>query len=189
VAGGRLPFGRHPDARAPEPARGGRRRRGSELRAGIGIALLAGLSVAVYTTYDAYGIRATPDPFTFLAWFFFVTSVDFPLIAAWRRARMADPPDLGPLLRRGLIGALVAFVSFGSVMLATRLDKVGQAAVLRETSVVFAALIGWFFPARAREPPGRRADRADRVRGDCRGIRLRPALCAAPWPHARSTRS
>jgi len=29
-------------------------------------------------------------------------------------------------------------------MLATRLDKVGEAAVLRETSVVFAALIGWF---------------------------------------------
>ena len=28
-------------------------------------------------------------------------------------------------------------------MLATRLDKVGEAAVLRETSVVFAALIGW----------------------------------------------
>lgn len=28
-------------------------------------------------------------------------------------------------------------------MMAMRLDKVGQAAVLRETSVVFAALIGW----------------------------------------------
>jgi drug/metabolite transporter (DMT)-like permease len=27
--------------------------------------------------------------------------------------------------------------------LATRLDKVGEAAILRETSVVFAALIGW----------------------------------------------
>lgn len=30
-------------------------------------------------------------------------------------------------------------------MLATRLDKVGEAASLRETSVVFAALIGWLF--------------------------------------------
>ena len=28
-------------------------------------------------------------------------------------------------------------------MMATRLDNVGQAAVLRETSTVFAALIGW----------------------------------------------
>ena len=30
-------------------------------------------------------------------------------------------------------------------MLATRLDKVGEAAVLRETSVIFAAAIGWIF--------------------------------------------
>ena len=28
-------------------------------------------------------------------------------------------------------------------MMATRLDKVGEAAVLRETSTVFAAVIGW----------------------------------------------
>ena len=48
-----------------------------------------------------------------------------------------------PLLLRGLAGALIAFGSFGSIMLATRLDKVGEAAVLRETSTVFAALIGW----------------------------------------------
>ena len=41
------------------------------------------------------------------------------------------------------MGAFVAYFSFGSIMLATRLDKVGEAAVLRETSTVFAALIGW----------------------------------------------
>lgn len=116
-----------------------------DLRAGLAIAFLAGLMVAVYTAYDAWGIRATPDPFTFLAWFFLITAVDFPAIALWRYARMTDPPDPWPLLRRGLAGALIAYVSFGAVMMATRLDKVGQAAVLRETSVVFAALIGWAF--------------------------------------------
>ena len=39
----------------------------------------------------------------------------------------------------------MAFFSFGSIMLATRLDKVGEAAILRETSTVFAAIIGWYF--------------------------------------------
>jgi drug/metabolite transporter (DMT)-like permease len=47
------------------------------------------------------------------------------------------------LFRRGVLGAFVAFFSFGSILMATRLDKVGEAAVLRETSTVFAALIGW----------------------------------------------
>ena len=36
----------------------------------LGMALVTGVFVAAYTTYDAYGIRATPDPFTFLAWYF-----------------------------------------------------------------------------------------------------------------------
>jgi drug/metabolite transporter (DMT)-like permease len=117
----------------------------TDLRAGLVIAFLGGISVAVYTTYEAYGIRATPDPFTFLAWFFLITAVDFPFFAAWRYDRMADPPELGPLIRRGFLGAVIAFISFGAVMLATRLDKVGEAAVLRETSVVFAAIIGWAF--------------------------------------------
>ena len=41
----------------------------------------------------------------------------------------------------GLVGAIVAYLSFGAILLATRIGPVGEAAVLRETSVVFAALI------------------------------------------------
>ena len=111
----------------------------------LGLAFMTGLIVALYTTYDAYGIRATADPFTFLAWFFMIDGLVFPFISLRYYRRMPSKPPLWPLMRRGLFGALIAFVSFGSVMLATRLDKVGEAAVLRETSTVFAALIGWLF--------------------------------------------
>ncbi|WP_338550765.1 DMT family transporter [Roseovarius phycicola] len=111
--------------------------------AALGLAVITGLFVALYTTYDAYGIRSTANPFTFLAWFFFFDGLVFPVIAWIRRSRMATPPDLGPLMARGVLGGLTAFMSFGSIMLATRLDKVGEAAVLRETSTVFAAFIGW----------------------------------------------
>ena len=113
------------------------------LHAALGLAFLTGLFVAAYTTFDAYGIRATANPFTFLAWFFAIDGLIFPLIAARRWRAMAAPPAVGPLILRGIIGGVVALVSFGSIMLATRLDKVGEAAVLRETSTVFAALIGW----------------------------------------------
>ncbi len=108
----------------------------------LGFAVATGAMVALYTTYDAYGIRATADPFTFLAWFFLIDSVFMPVVCA--RRMMAMPrEDLRNLLKRGFFGALVAFCSFGGIMLATRLGPVGQAAVLRETSTVFAALIGW----------------------------------------------
>jgi drug/metabolite transporter (DMT)-like permease len=115
------------------------------LLAAMVIAVFTGFFVALYTTYDAFGIRATADPFTFLAWFFLIDGLVFPILATMKYRAMVNPPDLGPLMTRGFIGGLVAFASFGSVMLATRLDNVGEAAVLRETSPVFAALIGWLF--------------------------------------------
>lgn len=108
----------------------------------LGYALATGVMVAAYTTYDAWGIRATADPFTFLAWFFFLDGIAMPL--ALRGRILATPRAQWPALARlGFIGAIVAFFSFGAVMLATRLDKVGEAAVLRETSTVFAAVIAW----------------------------------------------
>ncbi|WP_299352099.1 DMT family transporter [uncultured Shimia sp.] len=117
------------------------------------LAVGTGALVALYTTYDAYGIRATPNPFTFLMWFFFLSSLDFPILAALRWKNMTYRPALKPLFLKGLIGAFVAWGSFGAVMLATRLGKVGEAAVMRETSPVFAALIGWLI---LREPVGPR---------------------------------
>lgn len=115
------------------------------LVAAMVIAVFTGFFVALYTTYDAFGIRATADPFTFLAWFFLIDGLVFPVLATRKYRAVVNPPALGPLMTRGFIGGLVAFASFGSVMLATRLDNVGEAAVLRETSPVFAALIGWLF--------------------------------------------
>ncbi len=109
----------------------------------LGLAFITGLFVALYTTYDAYGIRATADPFTFLAWFFLIDGLAIPPVVYLRWRKMAARPDAGPLMLRGVIGGVTAFGSFGSILLATRLDKVGEAAVLRETSTVFAALIGW----------------------------------------------
>lgn len=105
-------------------------------------ALITGVTVAAYTTYDAWGIRLAANPFTFLAWFFVLDGLFMPLLS-WHRLAALPRAEVAPLAARGMIGAVVAFASFGSVMLATRIDDVGRAAVLRETSTVFAALVGW----------------------------------------------
>lgn len=110
----------------------------------IAIALATGVMIAIYTTVDAYGIRKAADPFTFLAWFFFMGGFGFPVIAAlrWRRLPSTKRPPVRDLAIRGLFGALIAFMSFGALMLATRVGKVGQVAALRETSIIFATGIG-----------------------------------------------
>ncbi|MFK7945827.1 MAG: EamA family transporter [Paracoccaceae bacterium] len=112
------------------------------LAVALGLAVLTGLITAAYTIIDAYAIRLAQDPFTFIAWFFLL---EVCLFAPLLGRRWLQATDLGGLFRRGLFGAVIAWISFGSVFLATRLDKVGEAAALRETSVIFAALMGWLF--------------------------------------------
>ena len=52
-----------------------------KLKPALAMAVLTGLCVAAYTTIDAFGIRSTPDPFTFLAWFFMIDGLTFPIVA------------------------------------------------------------------------------------------------------------
>ena len=103
------------------------------------------LTATLYTTVDAYGIRVAINPLAFIVWFFLFDSLSITPYAIYRWSNLNEKPKFLPLAIRGAAGGVVAFFSFGSIMLATRLDKVGEAAVLRETSTVFAALIGWLF--------------------------------------------
>ena len=109
------------------------------------LAVCTGSLVALYTTVDAYGIRVAINPLAFIVWFFLFDSLSITPYAIYRWSNLNEKPKFRPLAIRGAAGGVVAFFSFGSIMLATRLDKVGEAAVLRETSTVFAALIGWLF--------------------------------------------
>ena len=109
------------------------------------LAVCTGSLVALYTTVDAYGIRVAINPLAFIVWFFLFDSLSITPYAIYRWSNLDEKPKFLPLVIRGAVGGVVAFFSFGSIMLATRLDKVGEVAVLRETSTVFAALIGWLF--------------------------------------------
>ena len=114
-------------------------------------ATATGAFVAIYTAYDAWGIRQALNPVVFVVWFYVVDGLVLPPVMFYKWLRMPYRPNLGPLMVRGFIGGFVGILSFGSIMLATRLDKVGEAAILRETSTVFATLIGWYF---LKEPVG-----------------------------------
>ena len=115
----------------------------SRLLLAVVIALVTGITVAIYTTVDAYGVRTAENPFTYLAWLFVLDGIIMPVIWLIWKSKPQHFENLSTILPVGIIGGLFAVLSFGSIMLATRLDQVGKAAVLRETSTVFAAIIGW----------------------------------------------
>jgi len=112
----------------------------------IVLALMTGACIAAYSLFDAVGIRTIgPDveqpTLFYLCWIMVFAAI--PIVAAsWltRRGAIVSHP-----LRhawQGAGGAAIALTSYGLVLFAFANASVAGVAALRETGVVFAALIG-----------------------------------------------
>jgi drug/metabolite transporter (DMT)-like permease len=113
-------------------------------RSGLIAAILAGLLTTCYTLIDASGIREADEIITFVAWFFVLDGVGMFMIATIRRGRAL--PKL--MLQEGkpaLAGSVISLLGYASALTSFRWISAGAASALRETSVVFAAILGRLF--------------------------------------------
>ncbi len=115
----------------------------------VGFALTNAVVIAVYTVVDALGVRATAqaggNAFQYVAALFVLDGWPFALIVfcrrggavVWPYARVRWPVALG--------AAAASLGSYGIALWAMTKAPVATVAALRETSVLFAALLGsWF---------------------------------------------
>jgi drug/metabolite transporter (DMT)-like permease len=107
-------------------------------------AAVVGVTVAAYSVLDAYGVRINGDWLSFTAWLVACDSVAFVSYALFTRpAAAASAWRAEPA--RTLISGLLGTASFSVFMWALGRAQVGPVTALRETSIVFAALIGAYF--------------------------------------------
>ncbi|MFL9911113.1 EamA family transporter [Paraburkholderia sp. RL17-337-BIB-A] len=114
-------------------------------RASVLAALTTGATIALYTVIDGIGVRLSHgEALTYTAWMFlfywlmpvlFVAKRGF--TALWTPVRTA-PMAVGS----SLAGGLVSIAAYGIVIWAMQSGAMGTVSALRETSVVFAVLIG-----------------------------------------------
>lgn len=109
-------------------------------RAALGWALATGAAVALYNVVDAAGVRAAPSQFTFIVWLFLLDWVCITLLAVCVRGRSLVPA-LRAKLRFGLAGGAFSVGSYGMALYGFSIAPVAQVSALRETAVVFAALM------------------------------------------------
>jgi len=110
----------------------------------IGYALLTGLIIATYGTVDAIGVRAGGNATSYTAWILIVYGIFLPVAYfAVRRRFDFSPrkPGFGP----AFLGGVFAMIAYAVIILAFTMGPAGPITALRETSVVFAVLIGWLF--------------------------------------------
>jgi drug/metabolite transporter (DMT)-like permease len=106
----------------------------------VGAAVLTGLTIAAYTIVDGLGVRRAHDPWAYVALLFLLQGPALTVAAAVRRPTSAwrDASTMG----RGLLAGVLCVVAYGIVLWAQTRAPLAEVAAIRETSVVFAALIG-----------------------------------------------
>jgi drug/metabolite transporter (DMT)-like permease len=116
-------------------------RRGRHGAAAIGWALANAAIIAAYTLIDGAGARASGNALAYVAWLSFLEGL---LFVGWIVARRGRPAVayLGRGWRRGLAAGAASMAAYGIVLWAMTRAPVAAVAALRETSVLFAALIG-----------------------------------------------
>jgi drug/metabolite transporter (DMT)-like permease len=109
--------------------------------AAVGFALANAAVIAVYTIIDGRGARVAQDAWSYICWLFLVDTLPFTLLVAWLRR--------GTFIRamyerrwRGLVGGSLSAAAYAISVWAMTKAPVALVASLRETSVLFAALIG-----------------------------------------------
>lgn len=108
----------------------------------IGWALANGLSIAGYTLSDGVGARLSGEPFAYAAWICLLNGPPLALLALWLRGGPGLLEAARGVWRRSLAGAALFVVNFGIVIWALSVAPIAYVSAIRETSVLFAALIG-----------------------------------------------
>jgi len=110
-------------------------------RAGLGAALLTGCMIATYTLIDGTAVRAAQIPLTYVIW----SGIAFAPVLLSYTALRHGPAYLFQCLgawRHGLPASLMANTGYGIALYALSMGTIGEIAALRETSILFATLIG-----------------------------------------------
>ena len=112
-----------------------------ESRTSTAWALTNAVIIASYTLVDAVGIRLSNAPAGYVLWLFVLDALLFPLaVFALKRQELVSYARKFWL--RGLVGGVLSSVAYGVALWAMTRAPVAAVAALRETSVIFAALIG-----------------------------------------------
>ncbi len=112
-------------------------------RSAVLFALLTGVTIASYSLADGQGVRAAGGGdarFSYIAWLFAIDSLPLVAFTLWKRRGNLK-------IRRqdavyGLLGGFISAAAYGIVIWAMSIAPMTHVVALRETSVLFAALIG-----------------------------------------------
>jgi len=121
-------------------------------RAALIAAAGTGLTIAAYTVVDGLGVRLSGSSVAYIGWLMLLESLCVPAWALARRRHVLVSGTSWRVLGSGLFAGGLSVLAYGLVLWAQTRGDLAPIAALRETSVIFGAVIGTVV---FREPFGR----------------------------------
>lgn len=109
-------------------------------RKAVGFALLTAASICAYSVVDGIGARVSDNSVSYVFWLFILAAALVVPYALYRDGRHIVQP-MQANWRRGLAGGAFQVFSYGIVLWAMTVAPIAIIATLRETSVLFGAVI------------------------------------------------
>ena len=108
----------------------------------IPFALGAAAATAAYTLIDGQGARVAGDAVGYVAWEFIADGAGFALaMLAWKGRDILPRPRKA--WATGAVAGAASYAAYGVSVWAMTVAPIALVAALRETSILFAVLIGW----------------------------------------------
>jgi drug/metabolite transporter (DMT)-like permease len=110
-------------------------------RHAVTCAVVTGLFIAFYSVVDGLGVRRAGMAASYISWLFLLEGIPFLIYSLWRRGR-SSLVLIKAQWRRGVLGGIISTASYAIAIWAMDHGALAQIVSLRETSVIFGALIG-----------------------------------------------
>ena len=120
-------------------------------RRAAAVALGTSCWIACYTLVDAKGARMAESAMQYAVWIFALEGAIFPTAAFWIRGRRLAA-EMRPHFKAGIAAGILTMFAYSLILYALTKAPVGPVAAMRETAIVFGALIGMIFLGEPRRP-------------------------------------
>ena len=107
--------------------------------------LFTGFFIGLYSLADGYGARVSQSPLNFLGWSFILNAMIFPFVLKYMGYSNIIKRVMKEAKLVFWLGGTISYIVYGIVVWSFTQAPIPLVGALRESSIVFSILIGFFF--------------------------------------------
>ena len=107
--------------------------------------LTTGVFIGIYSVVDGYGARISMSAISYMSWVFIFSALFFPIVLKFRKQKNILKKTLNEGKVIFWVGGFFSYIAYVITVWAFTKAPIPMVSALRESSIIFASLIGYFY--------------------------------------------